>query len=129
MDWSAAATAVVGAGVLAAGAPRAQCRGFGGRGRRVAAGGVPVVPRGWRHADVGVDRAEWPGQLAHLSVLTDPAARRRGYAKVVAAAAIRDAEGAGLLPQWRARPLASQRLAASLGLVRVGDQISVDLRG
>lgn len=67
----------------------------------------------------------WPGSIAHLSVLADPAFRRRGYARVVASAAIADAHAHGLLPQWRAQPSASRALARSLRLERLGTQVSL----
>ena len=66
----------------------------------------------------------WLDTLAHLSVLVDPLYRRRGHARTVAHAALAHARNAGLLPQWRARPLASKRLAASLGLTPLGSQLS-----
>lgn len=53
----------------------------------------------------------WPGSIAHFSALTDPADRRHGYGRAAAREAIAHALAAGLLPQWRARPLASQRFA------------------
>jgi hypothetical protein len=65
----------------------------------------------------------WPNGVAHISVLTDPAHRRRGHARRAAHPALTHALDAGLLPQWRARPLASQALAARLGLVRLGAQL------
>jgi GNAT superfamily N-acetyltransferase len=77
-----------------------------------------IAACGYRH---------WPGELAHLSVLTDPRWRREGFARRVAAAAISAAAAEGLLPQWRARPVESQRLARSLGLVQLGAQISLRL--
>jgi GNAT superfamily N-acetyltransferase len=66
----------------------------------------------------------WHGRLAHLLVLVDPADRGRGLGTAVAAAAVRRAVDAGLVPQWRARlPLAaSRRIAASLGFVELGRQ-------
>lgn len=75
----------------------------------------------------GSGYALWPGGLAHLCVLTDPAWRRLGYARRVAAAAISNATEAGLMSQWRASTGASQLLAQSLGLSRVGAQVSVHL--
>jgi GNAT superfamily N-acetyltransferase len=67
----------------------------------------------------------WVGQLAHMSVAVDAVHRGSGLGRAVASAAIADAVGAGLLPQWRARPRASQQLATSLGLVRLGSQVAV----
>jgi GNAT superfamily N-acetyltransferase len=81
-------------------------------------GAVIVAACGWR---------AWPGGIAHLSVLTRPAYRRQGLAQAVAAHAIERAASEGLLPQWRAKPAASQQLAKSLGLVRLGAQLSLRL--
>lgn len=67
----------------------------------------------------------WPGSVAHLGVLTAPAHRGRGLARTVAAAAVAHALSSGLLPQWRARPAASQRVAEALGFRSLGSQISV----
>lgn len=71
----------------------------------------------------------WPGRAAHLSVLTHPAWRGRGLAQVTASAAVAHALAAGLLPQWRARPLASRRVAAALGFQELGAQLSIELAG
>ncbi|MEU2238540.1 GNAT family N-acetyltransferase [Streptomyces sp. NPDC018338] len=70
---------------------------------------------------------EWPLRTAHLSVLTAPAARGRGLARTVASAAVAHALAAGLLPQWRARPPASRRVAAALGFEELGVQLSVEV--
>jgi hypothetical protein len=67
----------------------------------------------------------WPNAVAHLSVLTHPAHRRQGHGQRAASLAVRHAIDAGLLPQWRARPIASQELARTLGLVAVGAQCSL----
>jgi GNAT superfamily N-acetyltransferase len=80
--------------------------------------GAIVAACGWR---------AWPGPIAHLCVLTHPAYRRQGLAQAVAAQAIEEAAAEGLLPQWRARPTESQRLAEHLGLVRLGAQLSMRL--
>lgn len=69
----------------------------------------------------------WPAATAHLCVLTAEPARGRGLAKRVAAAAVAHALTAGLLPQWRARPAASRRVAQSLGFRELGTQLSIDL--
>ncbi|MFB9411489.1 GNAT family N-acetyltransferase [Dactylosporangium matsuzakiense] len=68
----------------------------------------------------------WPGGVAHLSVLTDPAHRGRGLARTVAAAAVTAALDAALLPQWRARPEPSRRVARALGFQELGAQLSID---
>ncbi|MFD8009518.1 GNAT family N-acetyltransferase [Streptomyces sp. NPDC058955] len=69
----------------------------------------------------------WPHRTAHICVLTAPAERGRGLARVTGSAAVAHALAAGLLPQWRARPPASRRVAASLGFVELGFQLSVEL--
>ncbi|MEE1939369.1 GNAT family N-acetyltransferase [Streptomyces sp. TRM 70361] len=71
----------------------------------------------------------WPRGTAHLSVLTAPGYRGRGLAKAVASAAVAHALDAGLMPQWRARPEPSRRVARALGFREVGAQLSVRLDG
>lgn len=71
----------------------------------------------------------WPGNTAHISVLTHPAWRGRGLAKVTGGAATRHALDAGLLPQWRARVPASRRTAVALGYREIGRQLSVRAAG
>ena len=66
----------------------------------------------------------WPGSVAHLSVLTGDRHRGRGLARLVASAAVADALTSGLLPQWRARPLPSRRVALRLGFRELGAQLS-----
>lgn len=70
----------------------------------------------------------WPHQVAHLCVLTAASARGRGLAAIAAGAAVSDAVGRGLLPQWRARPAASRRVAAQLGFQQLGCQLSIRLQ-
>ncbi|GAA3225517.1 hypothetical protein GCM10010532_057850 [Dactylosporangium siamense] len=70
----------------------------------------------------------WPRATAHLSVLTAPAERGRGLARAAASTAVATALQAGLLPQWRARPEASRRVARALGFSELGSQLSVHLR-
>ncbi len=67
----------------------------------------------------------WPRSVAHLSVLVAPGHRGRGLARVVASAAVAHALDAGLLPQWRARPRPSKRVALALGFRELGSQLSV----
>ncbi|MGI5182864.1 GNAT family N-acetyltransferase [Dactylosporangium sp. CA-152071] len=69
----------------------------------------------------------WEGAVAHVSVLTAPAERGRGLARLVAGAAVAGALDAGLLPQWRARPVPSRRVARALGFVELGSQLSIRL--
>jgi GNAT superfamily N-acetyltransferase len=70
---------------------------------------------------------DWPRSVAHLSVLVAPGHRGRGLARVVASAAVAHALDAGLLPQWRARPHPSKRVALALGFRELGSQLSVCL--
>ncbi|MEU8358999.1 GNAT family N-acetyltransferase [Nonomuraea sp. NPDC048882] len=67
----------------------------------------------------------WLEMAAHVCVLTADTHRGRGLARAVASAAVADALANGLLPQWRARPVASRRVAAALGFRRHGEQLSV----
>ncbi|SED80084.1 Protein N-acetyltransferase, RimJ/RimL family [Streptomyces sp. 2224.1] len=69
----------------------------------------------------------WPASTAHLCVLTAPQRRGHGLARQVASGAVAHALDAGLLPQWRARPAASRRVAAALGFREIGGQLSVRL--
>jgi predicted GNAT family acetyltransferase len=69
----------------------------------------------------------WPGRAAHIGVLTAPQARGRGLARVTGSAAVARALAAGLLPQWRARPPASRRVAAVLGFEELGSQLSLEI--
>jgi len=80
--------------------------------------GVVVAAAGYR---------AWPGAVAHLCVLTAPGCRGRGLARIMASAASAHALSHGLLPQWRARPEPSQRLAAVLGFSELGAQLSLRL--
>ncbi|MGF1428209.1 GNAT family N-acetyltransferase [Kitasatospora sp. LaBMicrA B282] len=66
----------------------------------------------------------WPGGIAHLCVLADPAHRGRGLARTTASAAAAHALAAGLLPQWRARVPASRRVAERLGFRELGAQFT-----
>lgn len=67
----------------------------------------------------------WPGQVAHICVLTAPQLRGRGLARMAAGAAVRDALARQLLPQWRARVESSRRVARSLGFQELGAQLSI----
>ncbi len=68
---------------------------------------------------------DWPCGTAHLSVLTAAAARGRGLARAAASAAVAPAIGKGRLPQWRARPPESRRVARALGFRELGSQVSI----
>ena len=72
---------------------------------------------------------DWPCGTAHLSVLTASAARGRGLARAAASAAVAHAIQEGKLPQWRARPQASRRVARALGFRELGSQVSIRLAG
>jgi hypothetical protein len=80
--------------------------------------GVVVAAAGYRR---------WPTGVAHLSVLTAPSHRGRGMAHTVAGHAVADALSHGLFPQWRARPLASRRVARALGFHELGAQLSFEV--
>ncbi|MEV6399442.1 GNAT family N-acetyltransferase [Streptomyces sp. NPDC051907] len=69
----------------------------------------------------------WPAATAHVCVLTAPRRRGRGLARQTASAAVAHALAAGLMPQWRARPPASRRVARALGFRELGSQLSVRL--
>ncbi|WP_433250545.1 GNAT family N-acetyltransferase [Streptosporangium sp. CA-135522] len=69
----------------------------------------------------------WPASVAHLSVLTAPRHRGHGLARRAASAAVEDALEDRLLPQWRARPEPSRRVARALGFGELGVQFSVRL--
>ncbi|MEV2239804.1 GNAT family N-acetyltransferase [Micromonospora sp. NPDC049891] len=84
------------------------------------AGTAIVAAAGYRH---------WPRRVAHLSVLTAPSRRGRGLARAVAGAATADSLADGLVPQWRARPAASRRVARALGFRELGAQLSVRVGG
>jgi len=70
---------------------------------------------------------DWPRGTAHLSALTAAAARGRGLARAAASAAVAHAIAEGRLPQWRARPMASRRVARALGFRELGYQASIRL--
>jgi hypothetical protein len=79
-------------------------------------GSEVVAAAGYQH---------WPGSVAHLGVLTGDRYRGRGLAGLVASAAVADALDRGMLPQWRARPAASRRVAERLGFRELGTQLSL----
>jgi GNAT acetyltransferase len=70
---------------------------------------------------------DWPHRTAHLCVLTAAGARGRGLARAAASAAVTHAIQAGKLPQWRARPETSRRVAGALGFRELGSQASIRL--
>ncbi|MEU4315252.1 GNAT family N-acetyltransferase [Nocardia sp. NPDC024068] len=66
----------------------------------------------------------WPSRTAHMSVLTAPEDRGRGWARLTGSAAVAHALESGLLPQWRARTPQSKRVAFALGFRELGAQLS-----
>ena len=72
---------------------------------------------------------DWPGDVAHLSVLTAEHARGRGLAQATASAAVSHALAESKLPQRRARPFDSRRVAANLGFRKIGSQVNIRLSG
>jgi RimJ/RimL family protein N-acetyltransferase len=84
-----------------------------------------LAPDGQALAAAGY--ARWRDRAAHFNVFADPAHRGRGHARAAASAAVGHALAAGLLPQWRARPEASRRLAGALGFRELGVQFCVRL--
>ncbi|GAA1614584.1 hypothetical protein GCM10009679_18720 [Saccharothrix algeriensis] len=85
------------------------------------------VVRGGRQVLAAAGYRRWPGQAAHVCVLTAPRQRGRGLARLVAGTAVADALTGGLLPQWRARPEPSRRVARALGFHELGTQLSIRL--
>ena len=77
-------------------------------------------------AAAGFER--WANGVAHLCVLTHPDERGRGYARHAASTVVAAVLAEGLVPQWRARPEPSRRLAAALGFTERGAQLSMRLR-
>ncbi|MGW1412323.1 GNAT family N-acetyltransferase [Streptomyces sp. NPDC002403] len=67
----------------------------------------------------------WPRSTAHVSVLTLPAWRGKGLARVTGSASVRHALAQDLLPQWRARTPASRKAAVALGFSELGSQLSI----
>jgi GNAT acetyltransferase-like protein len=70
---------------------------------------------------------DWPRGTAHLSVLTAAASRGRGLGRAAASAAVARAIADDRLPQWRARPMASRRVARALGFRELGLQVCIRL--
>jgi hypothetical protein len=70
---------------------------------------------------------DWPGGVAHVSVLTATHARGRGLGAAAASGAVLHALSGNKLPQWRARAAASCRIAAGLGFTELGSQVSIRL--
>ena len=85
------------------------------------------VIREQNHVVAAAGYRDWPGQVAHMSVLTAVHARDRGLGQVAAAAAVAHALGENKLPQWRARQQASRQIARHLGFQELGSQVSLRL--
>ena len=80
-------------------------------------GEQPLAASGYR---------QWAGGVAHMGVVTIPAARRRGLGRNASLAAAGHATDQGLLVQWRSLSSndASRQLGQSLGLYHCGRQFS-----
>ena len=72
----------------------------------------------------------WGGTIAHISIVTHPAYRNRGYGRSAVAHAARRALTAGLLPQYRTLETngPSLRIARSLGFQSYARSIAIRLR-
>jgi len=72
----------------------------------------------------------WGGTIAHISIVSAPSRRGRGFASAAVACAARHALGAGLLPQYRTlmsnEP--SMAVARKLGFASYGFSVFVRLR-
>ena len=71
----------------------------------------------------------WGGTIAHLSVITHPAYRGRGFGRSVVAHLAQVALAAGLVPQYRTLQSnrASMRIGESLGFVLYATSVAVRL--
>jgi hypothetical protein len=71
----------------------------------------------------------WGGEIAHLSIVSDPRQRGRGFATTAVACAARHALGARLVPQYRtlASNGPSMGIARRLGFERYGFSVFVRL--
>ncbi len=72
----------------------------------------------------------WNGTIAHISIITHPLRRGRGFGRAAVAAAARHALGAGLTPQYRTlrENAPSIRIAQRLGFIEYGFSVYVRLR-
>ena len=97
--------------------------------------GLSQMPHRWAgftsggHLAAVAGYERWGTDIAQLGVVADPSERGRGYATAAAGAAMTAALDDGLVAQWRCRVgnTASERLADSLGLTRLGRQAAVAL--
>ncbi|HWB10699.1 MAG TPA: GNAT family N-acetyltransferase [Pirellulales bacterium] len=71
----------------------------------------------------------WGGSIAHLSVITHPGYRRRGFGRAATAHVALHAIEAGLLPQYRTLEsnVGSLRIAKSLGFRRYATSLAIRL--
>jgi GNAT superfamily N-acetyltransferase len=71
----------------------------------------------------------WGGNIAHVSVITHPAHRNRGYGRSVVAHLARRALGTGLLPQYRTLETngPSLRIGTSLGFQSYARSLAIRL--
>lgn len=83
------------------------------------------VVRDGRQVLAAAGYCDWPSEVAHLCVLTAAHARGRGLARQVASAAVSEALDRARLPQWRARPEVSRRVARAIGFRELGTQLSI----
>jgi GNAT superfamily N-acetyltransferase len=74
---------------------------------------------------------QWGDAIAHISVVTHPAHRGRGYARTAVAEVARAALNAGLIPQYRTLESngPSMSVARSLGFVHYATSVAVKLEG
>lgn len=72
----------------------------------------------------------WNDSIAHISVVTHPLHRGRGFGRAVVALAAQHALGAGLLPQYRTlrQNTPSMNIARRLGFVEYGFSVYVRFR-
>jgi ribosomal protein S18 acetylase RimI-like enzyme len=72
----------------------------------------------------------WGGGIAHISVVTHPRYRRRGYGKAVVSRLTEESLGRGLVPQYRTLEVnsSSMTIARSLGLERYATTVAVRLK-
>lgn len=104
-------------------------------------------PTEWEHGGSGIDQVcsgifvdrqlaavagyeVWGGSIAHISVVSDPRHRGRGYGRSVVAHLAARALSSGLLPQYRTLEAneSSMRVAESLGFQKYAVSMAVRLK-
>jgi len=72
----------------------------------------------------------WNNSIAHISIVTHPAKRGRGFGRAAVARAAQHALGAGLVPQYRTlrQNAPSMGIAKRLGFIEYGFSVYVRLR-